>query len=544
MAYRERTIGSRAYLKNHVKLLIYWLNKTCDKAVHAEGVLYGHDPQNWMRVEEARNSLATANDNFQLNMEKWNSLINDHCVVYDPWREKGPIGTHELSLREKRWLPGIIEEYRDAVYPRIEEIAARLLREAPAHAASAPPAAFTDSHTQASSNAHTYAGASMTPPLVMTCFGQADNADYLNGSRSWSRWDITDDEAVYAEDQWLPAVNLGGAAEAAAEAATKEAAEAAAAEAAVSAKATQIAAVVAKEAAAEEAANRAVATKAAAAAAAAVAAELAEKAAAAAATAYVTKAYTIRTSAPAAAATANVAKAASAATAAATATSAAATTSSAAATTRGALPRSHSCRQPRNPQGRVQNSPPGSGRRAGSADPPIPPKPDRFPGWVSEAYNPDPRFDVDWTLCDDYSEELRRREQRDRLTINRLQRGQNAYFKSSGRSLEPRVKSGDGCTYVPIRDSDINLEDIVFCAVQPHNRIFAHRVTKISFCYGKPFYTIANKSGHENGWCYREHIYGKLSHVNGLPLPAYQNEYDWAESKAQYETSQTWSFGY
>ena len=163
---------------------------------------------------------------------------------------------------------------------------------------------------------------------------------------------------------------------------------------------------------------------------------------------------------------------------------------------------------------------------------------------MSEAYNPDPRFDVDWTLCDDYSEELRRREQRDRLTINRLQRGQNAYFKSSGRSLEPRVKSGDGCTYVPIRDSDINLEDIVFCAVQPHNRIFAHRVTKISFCYGKPFYTIANKSGHENGWCYREHIYGKLSHVNGLPLPAYQNEYDWAESKAQYETSQTWKFGY
>ena len=364
-------------------------------------------------------------------MEKWKSLINDHCVVLDPWCGYEVKYTN-LSQKEERWLPGIIEEFRGVIHPAtLEKVAARLLGEAPA---SAPPAAFTDFHTQASSNAHTYAGAGITPPLVMTRCGPADNADDFNGPLLWARCDITDD-ALYPEDLRRPAVNLGGAAEAAAEAATKEAAEAAAAEAAASAKATLTAAAVAKEAAAEEAAAKeaaasaaeaaavaatltAEAAKAAAAAAAAVAAEFKKEAAAAAATENVAKAYTIRTSAAAAAATANVAKAASVATAAATATSAAATPSSAAATTRGALPRSHSCRQPRNPQGRVQNSPPGSGRRAGSADPPIPLKPDRFPGWVSEAYNPDPRFDMDWTLCDDYPEELRRREQRDRLTIN------------------------------------------------------------------------------------------------------------------------------
>ena len=62
-----------------------------------------------------------------------------------------------------------------------------------------------------------------------------------------------------------------------------------------------------------------------------------------------------------------------------------------------------------------------------------------------------------------------------------LQNGNTVGFRSSGWSLYPRVCSGDSCTYQPVANADdeIQLDDIVFCEVQPGNRFYAHVVKKI-----------------------------------------------------------------
>ena len=95
-----------------------------------------------------------------------------------------------------------------------------------------------------------------------------------------------------------------------------------------------------------------------------------------------------------------------------------------------------------------------------------------------------------------------------------LQNCNTVAFRSSGNSLDPRVCSGDSCTYQPVANAaEIQLNDIVFCEVQPGNRFYAHIVKKIEDWEGRRRFTIANYAGRENGWCYSEHIYGKLIHA-------------------------------
>ena len=74
---------------------------------------------------------------------------------------------------------------------------------------------------------------------------------------------------------------------------------------------------------------------------------------------------------------------------------------------------------------------------------------------------------------------------------------------------------GESCTYQPVvnADDEIQKEDIVLCEVQPGNRFYAHIVKKIEDWEGRRCFTIANYAGRENGWCYSEHIYGKLIHA-------------------------------
>ena len=94
-----------------------------------------------------------------------------------------------------------------------------------------------------------------------------------------------------------------------------------------------------------------------------------------------------------------------------------------------------------------------------------------------------------------------------------LLNGDKIGFRSSGHSLWPRVHSNDCCFYEPIPvNDDILLGDIVFCEVQPGNRFFAHVVLSQEFCYSnaKPFWLIGNIKNIVNGWCYREHIYGRV----------------------------------
>ena len=90
------------------------------------------------------------------------------------------------------------------------------------------------------------------------------------------------------------------------------------------------------------------------------------------------------------------------------------------------------------------------------------------------------------------------------------------YFRSSGCSLYPYVLPGDGCTFTPVTDQNqVRVTDIVFCEVQPLGRFYAHMVVeKQEESSGKMRYIIGNASGHQNGWCHIEHIYGRLVKVD------------------------------
>ena len=127
-------------------------------------------------------------------------------------------------------------------------------------------------------------------------------------------------------------------------------------------------------------------------------------------------------------------------------------------------------------------------------------------------------MDVDWTLNGDWAEEQRLRETRNKLVKDQLLEGKTVAYRSSGWSLWPRVHSGDLCVYIPVRFEESVLEDnIVFCNVQPSNYFYAHRVHTKEWDYVAQKYKfwIANMKTPPriNGYCYIEHIYGKLADV-------------------------------
>ena len=113
--------------------------------------------------------------------------------------------------------------------------------------------------------------------------------------------------------------------------------------------------------------------------------------------------------------------------------------------------------------------------------------------------------------------EIRLRAVRNEVLKENLLNGQHVSFRSSGWSLYPRVHSNDQCTYKPVTaESDVKVDNIVFCQVQPGDRFYAHNVKAIDVwpSTGRTYFTIANLKGRENGWCFIEHIYGKLIEVS------------------------------
>ena len=155
----------------------------------------------------------------------------------------------------------------------------------------------------------------------------------------------------------------------------------------------------------------------------------------------------------------------------------------------------------------------------------LPPRPERVqPYELEDAHEVRPEPDVDWTLSADWMTELRLREVRNNQIKQQLQAGLNVCYRSSGSSLWPRVCCNDRCTYEPVRDASVQVEvgDIVFCQVQPSDRFYAHVVAKkalipvwcpVDIRTQQHYFTITNIKGHVNGWCYAEHIYGKLIDV-------------------------------
>ena len=149
----------------------------------------------------------------------------------------------------------------------------------------------------------------------------------------------------------------------------------------------------------------------------------------------------------------------------------------------------------------------------------IPPMPTRrCPFRIYEAHEVHPLDNVDWTFNQaDWDQELRDREHRNHLLRDHLLEGKTAQYRSSGNSLFPDVHSGDCCMYEPVTNESLLKEgDIVFCLVLPKCHFYAHKILKIRWVMDsrwKVKYWIGNNKGHVKGYCFIEHIYGRLFEV-------------------------------
>ena len=155
-----------------------------------------------------------------------------------------------------------------------------------------------------------------------------------------------------------------------------------------------------------------------------------------------------------------------------------------------------------------------------------------------EAVDP---FDQDWTQvpgrtksdADKLETEFKRRDLRNRMIRERLAVGRPVRYVSTGNSMSPLVQGNDACTFWPTqavtaehgmhavqkKASEISVGDIVFCQVQPGERYFAHIVLEVvqpNYYTEAKYYQIGNITGHRNGWCFREQIYGILVDVQVL----------------------------
>ena len=98
-----------------------------------------------------------------------------------------------------------------------------------------------------------------------------------------------------------------------------------------------------------------------------------------------------------------------------------------------------------------------------------------------------------------------------------LLEGTPVQYKSGGNSLYPLVHANDSCLFAPVVNPDtLKVGDIVFCDVQPGNRFCAHMIKTIECtrtAVSARRFIISDRSGHVNGHCFDEHIYGRLVEV-------------------------------
>ena len=148
-----------------------------------------------------------------------------------------------------------------------------------------------------------------------------------------------------------------------------------------------------------------------------------------------------------------------------------------------------------------------------------------------------PCYHEDWTLIPGSESdaakkelEIKLRHKRNMMIREDLNKRESVFYRSSGNSMWPLVQSDDGCTLHPIDEVteewgihavqkeaiEIGVGDIVFCQVQPSLQYYAHIVLDVQTSIWpkrEQKYWIGNISGHINGWCLRQHVFGILVHV-------------------------------
>jgi hypothetical protein len=93
--------------------------------------------------------------------------------------------------------------------------------------------------------------------------------------------------------------------------------------------------------------------------------------------------------------------------------------------------------------------------------------------------------------------------------IRRLQAGETVTFRPVGRSMEPKIRSGQACTVEPIPISEpVPVGTVVLCTVGRNQ--FLHLVKD----YGPMGYLIGNNHGRINGRITRTQIHGRLVRVD------------------------------
>ena len=136
-----------------------------------------------------------------------------------------------------------------------------------------------------------------------------------------------------------------------------------------------------------------------------------------------------------------------------------------------------------------------------------------------EAFEIDPRQEVDWAEATDNHDERQVQSARSYMIMDLLKSKRSVQYRSTGNSLWPMVRSGDVTMWEPVTDvSTLVVGDVVFCCVQPSGFFYGHMIHKIGTWYETTYWDIGNMKHppHINGWCYAEHIYGRLMEVSPI----------------------------
>lgn len=90
--------------------------------------------------------------------------------------------------------------------------------------------------------------------------------------------------------------------------------------------------------------------------------------------------------------------------------------------------------------------------------------------------------------------------------VKQLEAGERISFRPKGRSMEPKIYSGQLVTVEPVALDSVRVGDVVLCRVASFN--YLHNVVA-----RKPDGSclIANNKGRENGWTRR--VYGRVVDV-------------------------------
>ena len=91
--------------------------------------------------------------------------------------------------------------------------------------------------------------------------------------------------------------------------------------------------------------------------------------------------------------------------------------------------------------------------------------------------------------------------------IEDLIAGHTVQFRPHGRSMEPRILSGQLCTVEPVDASTLSVGDVVLCTVGCAQ--YVHIVKAID----QNRFQIGNNKGGINGWIGPDTVHGKLVRV-------------------------------